>query len=330
LHVAREDGAVNLATVAAGPTEPARVLVAEFGLIFADDWYMLPIALPANTLARVTKLEVLDTFGNVTPLKSCAETDGPSRDWRFFELTGDDTLGAPWLYIAPAVAAGLTGIPIEHVLLARDEAANLAWAIERQVEDPLGNPIERKAVARNSERPDEPRSSWSYRAESPTPLNWIPFVPVSKGRMAHYKLRRGRMEQWGDDPRARVQGSLRCWSGWAAVSARAAAKVATAWVSIGSWAAGVQAREKFDHVERLGTRRARARSAAVVAARRWSAKCSRTSRSILFCNSSSMLVVVMRAPLACCDHALKPTPERLLEHGSAIVAELRVAMPRLS
>ena len=203
-----EEGTVQFGGVSAGPTEPARLVVAEFATVFGDDWYMIPIPLTANTLARVTKLEVINTFGETVTLKSCAELDGVTRTWRFFELTGDDSVDrgyAPWLYIAPAVVGGSEGRPVERVLLARDEGANLAWAIERRIEGPLGAPIDRAPSTVTSDPGD---GTWRYQAESATQPYWIPLVPVVKGGSAQYTLRRGRMADWGTDATAGAQGTL--------------------------------------------------------------------------------------------------------------------------
>ena len=210
-----EEGMVQFGTIAAGPTDPARLLVAEFATVFGDDCYLIPIPLTANTLARVRDVEVTDTFGKVVMLRSCAEVDGPDRTWRFFELTGDDSVDrnlAPWVYLAPAVVGGVEASPVEQVVLARDEGANLAWAIERRIEGPLGQSINRMDAARRSgSAPETAEGAWRYRAESPTPPNWIPLVPVLKDGKAQYKLRRGTMEQWkllGVNAAAGAQGAL--------------------------------------------------------------------------------------------------------------------------
>jgi hypothetical protein len=210
-----EEGTVQLGMIAAGPTDPARLVVAEFATVFGDDCYLIPIPLTANTLVRVRDVEVTDTFGKVVPLRSCAEVDGPARTWRFFELTGDDSVDrhlAPWVYLAPAIVGGVEASPVEQVVFARDEGANLAWAIERRIESPLGEAIDRREAARRSgTAPERAAGAWRYRVESPTPPHWIPLVPVVQGGKAQYKLRRGTMEQWqllGVNAAAGAQGTL--------------------------------------------------------------------------------------------------------------------------
>jgi hypothetical protein len=70
---------------------------------------------------------------------------------------------------------------VEDVLFARDEMANLAWAIERNVESPIEQPIPRadtaSPVSAQTEAPElsgKPR----YRLSSTVPANWIPLLPV--------------------------------------------------------------------------------------------------------------------------------------------------------
>ena len=79
----------------------------------------------------------------------------------------------------------LEGPLLEDVLFLRDEQASMGWAVERVVESPLGQPLDRAAAA-NARGPAAPSAStttdgpspiWSYRLASDVPDNWIPFVP---------------------------------------------------------------------------------------------------------------------------------------------------------
>src|SRR5262249_53720614 len=131
-----------------------------------------------------------------------------------FELTGDvtsDDHPSPWLLVAPTLVADLNGPVLEHVLMARDEGANLAWAIERIVEGPLGRGVDR-AQAWHAAFPAPPvapapagepaparygEQSWRYRLETTTPPWWIPLVAERiSATSEQVRLRRARMQAW--------------------------------------------------------------------------------------------------------------------------------------
>src|SRR5262245_9623497 len=204
-----EDGRVHLGGLSAGPAEPARLLVAEFGTVFGDNWYLVPVTVPAGSLCRITRLTVTDSFGGTTPLRSTAEVDGPGRKWRFFELTGDGSVDdklAPWLLVAPT-AAPLEGPAVEKLAVVRDEGANLAWGIERTVESPLGTPVDRDLGGRRA-TPERRHAGKArrYMLESLVPPNWIPLVPVVRAGRRQYEFRRGRMSQWATLPTTAAPG----------------------------------------------------------------------------------------------------------------------------
>ena len=79
------------------------------------------------------------------------------------------------MFIPPSLPTSLRGEPIEEVRLLRDEVANLAWAVERLVEDAGGRPVDRfeqyqrtRAGTRRDGRrqPAVPATGW--RPVSPT------------------------------------------------------------------------------------------------------------------------------------------------------------------
>lgn len=80
----------------------------------------------------------------------------------------------------------------------RDEMANVAWAIERSIENPLGQPM-----SRNEEAPTDSRSAPAetspvglprYLLSSRVPANWVPLLSVQlpgPGGSVISRLRRG-------------------------------------------------------------------------------------------------------------------------------------------
>jgi hypothetical protein len=212
-----EDGAVHFGDIDAGPTDLARMIVADFATVFNNDWFVVPVEVPRGTLSRVTKVEVIDNFdaAPVVVAPAAATDDRPMlRAWRMFELTGDTSASAglsPLLFLPPPASTAQHGPAIEAIDLVRDEGANLAWAIERVVEGAVGRPVDRLQAWRSSRRPPAREVGakagldaaayaelyWRYGMEAPAPPNWIPLVPqrVAAGS-EQVRFRRGRMRAW--------------------------------------------------------------------------------------------------------------------------------------
>lgn len=201
-----EDELVSFGDLAAGPEDVVRAVIAAFAAVYGDDWLLVPCVLPAGTLARVERLTVVDDYGKTHRIQAAAVLDGPGRVWRWFEIENDDgpdaaapaERRAPILMIAPALADVEEGPPLERVDFIRDQAGNLAWAIERQALGSSGRPIDRDAISALPE-PRQSDRDWRYQAYSPVRANWIPFTPVRTAEAgtgpssAQVHLRRSRM-----------------------------------------------------------------------------------------------------------------------------------------
>ena len=212
-----EEGAVYFGGVEAGPTDLARLTVAEFAIVYSNDYFLFPARFPAGSIARVTRLVVRNTFEESFDVSSTAELDeqapGTGRAWAFFELSGDPSPvrgQPPWLLLVPALPTPQNGPPLESVSFVRDEEANLAWAIEERLETATGGSIRRRLMEGMAAEPPAPGvaraadDAWRYRLQSPVPPYWIPLVPERVDpASAQVRLRRARMLAWEelDDPR---------------------------------------------------------------------------------------------------------------------------------
>jgi hypothetical protein len=95
---------------------------------------------------------------------------------------------------------------LEDVLFMRDEMANLAWAIERSIE----NPTEQARIYREPAPAPAPAvpapipaNTARYVLSSSVPGNWIPLLPVqtrSQNNNLILRLKRGRMLQIDGGP----------------------------------------------------------------------------------------------------------------------------------
>ena len=204
-----EDARVDLGAVSVEAGDLARLLLLEFALVYGNDWFVLPIEVVTGSICRVAALEIVDTFGQRRAIPSAAEGDAGRRS-RLFRLTttgGDVTSDA--LLVPPLLGPALESRPVEQVRFARDEAANLVWAIERVVESPAGHPIDLRRAEPSPPRPagaDSPQLE--YRLMSALPRHWLPLVPPDAPAAPPLKLGLGAVLVDGivqpSSPRGRV------------------------------------------------------------------------------------------------------------------------------
>lgn len=188
-----EDARVYFGGVDVEPADVGRMLLVEFALVGADDWFTIPVALDVGAVHRVVSLEVTDVFGTVTSIDpvDAGRAGGPR--WSMFTTSDRGGDPRPLLVVPPTATGALTGDPIERVDVVRDEGANLAWGIEQRAADRLGRPIELHARAAAARAPAPPPSSVPrYRLRTELPPTWIPYVarPLAPGVV---QLERGRL-----------------------------------------------------------------------------------------------------------------------------------------
>ena len=193
-----EDARVNFGAINTELTDIAKLIFIDFALSFGDDWFIIPIELETGALYQVKSLVVTDTFGVRTKVQPYHEKDGSTAPWRVFQLdnggkdaTGGRRPGEGLLFLPPVLTGNyLNGSPLEEVLLLRDEMANMAWAVERLVEGPLSQAIDRRELhlerRRRVNEQGQTNSSNDhvgalfYKLLNAVPDYWIPLVPVQE------------------------------------------------------------------------------------------------------------------------------------------------------
>ena len=207
-----EDAAVDIGSLTAAPEDVARLLLREFALIYGNDWFQIPLAVPVGSEIAVDALVVSDTFGLATVIPHYTDFDGPAGMWRMFALaaaTPDAAQSsARLLAVTPGAVAPTDGAAIEDVLLLRDESANMAWGVERLAMGPAGAPVDRALAWKTTTPPAQPPAIGalpSYRLGSTVPSYWFPFVPVAVGT-GPLRMRRGRLPVGDAAPMGRMLG----------------------------------------------------------------------------------------------------------------------------
>jgi hypothetical protein len=197
-----EDAAVDIGALTAAVEDLGRLLLREFALIYGNDWFQVPLAVPAGSQVTINSLNVADTFGIITLIPHYAAADGLSGLWRVFSLgaTGASFSNATanpanLLIVPPNAVAALDSAPIEDVLLLRDELAEMAWGVERTAVGPSGLSVDRGLAWKTSVPPISPPAAADtpkYRLGSTVPDYWIPFLPVDVDT-GPLQMRRGRL-----------------------------------------------------------------------------------------------------------------------------------------
>jgi hypothetical protein len=214
-----EDGNVNFAGAEAGVTDLLRMTATEFALTFGNDWFVVPVRLPVGALYQVNGFEITDSFG----IRARAKAIQPAGDtaWTMFEVSADAGLQGALrhtMFLPHSVDGVQEGAVLEHTLLARDEMANLAWAIEKTVQGASGEPLDRDLEAKGlafqqqihfDTQPDSPQVV--YRLATPVPANWTPLLPARDGRLnlddpLEIRLERAGMKRFYPEANVEVLG----------------------------------------------------------------------------------------------------------------------------
>ncbi len=197
-----EDGKTNFGDVKPDTTDINKLLLIEFGLVYANDWFLSPIQLPVGSMSNIKGLAVTNVFGE----RTWVEASGSGQDenwqrWAMYNLAvrGNENVRADTtLVILPTVPKIGESKPLEEIYLIRDEASNMVWGIEKTVPLPNGDSKPgREAALQLQSRyqyilegeikngivvPVVPtyKASIRYQLMTSVPENWIPFLPVHK------------------------------------------------------------------------------------------------------------------------------------------------------
>jgi hypothetical protein len=188
-----EDGSVDLGAIDAAADDLARLLVMEFALVYGNDFFVVPVRLPVGSVSSVASLVVTDSFGVRTLVDSAEVADGGAGTWSMYRLSSDRRVSASRAQVpnefllAPALGQHLEGDPVEEVLFMRDEAAAMAWAVERRIEGGDGRALDRFEAYQDERRlapaPAQAPTAVDlvYRLASEVPPYWFPLLPLQAG-----------------------------------------------------------------------------------------------------------------------------------------------------
>ena len=213
-----EDGSTDFGDINAETTNLAKILLAEFALVYSNDWFVIPYTVPAGSMSEVKGILVTDTFGQRTLVQPAAQGDANDwTSWTMFNLskssasTGLSGKVDPRIYIPPVVNKVQESKPLESVEMVRDEMANMVWGVESVIPDLLGGGLDGHAAAqelanwlKNLKRHEEEPAAeipegvkLKFNLGNTVPENWIPFLPIHlPGQNRAIQLQRASMPRW--------------------------------------------------------------------------------------------------------------------------------------
>jgi len=213
-----EDRQVNFGALNAKTTDHLLLLFAEMGLVYGNDWFVIPYALAVNTLCEIDGLVVTDVFGDrqlVRPAGTGSENDW--QHWSMFSLSNRGAIDEynRQFFLPAALTNTLESEPVEEVNFIRDEMANMVWAIETRVPSATGLGMSGDDAADKTGVTPPPvagsQAAIRYLLGTTVPENWIPFLPVHEpGSVQDIRFQRAAMPKMGVPPRdvIRARGAV--------------------------------------------------------------------------------------------------------------------------
>jgi hypothetical protein len=215
-----EDAQVAYGLTPTGPTDLAQLMMIEYASSYGGDWFVAPLDLAAGSVMRIESLVVTDSFGVRTLLRPIGDVALPAPFWSmwqfdFIRYPGEPAAANPvsnLFFLPPTAGRILDGGVLEEVMFVRDEMANIAWAIERQIESPAELARLRDPGPAPAALPASADAAPAYRLASVTPANWIPLLPVQQpgpGGTVIQRLRRGAaLQPDGSNALVTAQGDI--------------------------------------------------------------------------------------------------------------------------
>jgi hypothetical protein len=204
-----EDQQVNFGMLNARTTDQLLLVFAELGLIYGNDWFVIPYAMQVNTLCEIKGLVITDVFGDRTLVRAADEGEENNwQHWSMFNLSNKNEVGSynRQFFLPAALTQTLKSDPVEQVNFLRDEMANMVWAIEDFIPDATDVGINGDDAADKTGVVPPPilgsTASIRYVLGTAVPENWIPFLPVHKpGSVQDIQFQRAAMPKLGSPPR---------------------------------------------------------------------------------------------------------------------------------
>lgn len=193
-----EDRNIDISKVMTQKQDITKLVLMEFGLIYSNDWFVIPHQLENATVTEIKGLVGTDVFGRQIRVDKAGADDPlltPMTKWDMYSNNRNVQSNAPYsslskLLLMPTLINKVESEPLERVLFLRDEMANMVWAVEDIIPNELFGGMNGKNAADRliefllSQNPsNSPLPSYvpndalfRYKLSNSVPENWIPFI----------------------------------------------------------------------------------------------------------------------------------------------------------
>jgi hypothetical protein len=203
-----EDSKTDFGKLNTSPTGLLHLLFAEFGLVYSNDWFILPYPVTSNTLVEIKNIIVTDVFGQrvlIRPSGTGAESSW--QRWALFHHSDvNNKFNRHLLYVAPVVQRTLESDPVEQVNFLRDEMAksrlgrgdNCSLPERKRISGPemaiKKSPFLPLPPTDNTDEELVDKPKIKYVLGTMPPDHWTPFIPVHiEGSDSEIRLQRAKL-----------------------------------------------------------------------------------------------------------------------------------------
>lgn len=216
-----EDRNTDLSKMLTQQGDISKMVVMEFGLIYSNDWFIIPHPVPDSSVTTINGLVVTDVFGRNFSINRAGTNN--EQDWYRWDMyniskkgsASRETFGK--LVSIPRIKNRMESEPIEKVMLLRDEMANMIWGVEEVVPDEVFSGMDGKNAYLElldylndtlPPPPDPPdyipnQALHRFRLANAVPENWIPFIATKQTPSEHggrdVMVQRAAMLRYVDD-----------------------------------------------------------------------------------------------------------------------------------
>ena len=138
-----EDHELSFDALTVDKVDWLKLCLRKFAFDFRNDWWHVPLRADTGTFVRIKSLVVTDTFGVDYSVEPARDASGGSLDrWSVFAITNvKDGTPQHGLLLPHVTADKQESDPIEEVMFLFDELENRVWAVEKIIQNHVGDPV---------------------------------------------------------------------------------------------------------------------------------------------------------------------------------------------
>ncbi|MDR2222412.1 MAG: hypothetical protein LBE34_06700 [Flavobacteriaceae bacterium] len=193
-----EDKNIDLAKMLTQKSDVSKMIIMEFGLIYSNDWFIIPHVVTDNSITEVKGLVVSDVFGrNFVINRAGTNVEQNWHRWDMYNISRRNTnriSSFGKLLSIPRIKNRMESAPHEKVMFLRDEMANMIWGVEEVVPNEIFGGMDGKNayleimdyLETNLPKDNLPPNYVAndalhrFKLSNSVPENWIPFIATKQ------------------------------------------------------------------------------------------------------------------------------------------------------